>query len=221
MDGAVDPPISPQRLLSAACEEDLDRYGDSCHGVGYTGSPRQAESRYAVMLGLVRERQEPVTLLDFGCGLAHMLDYLERQADSGHIRYAGLDISARYLDAARSRHPEADLICMDVLESDAGLPDYDYITLNGLFNYRGSLDQTTMLEYWERLLAVVWRHCRRGLAFNAMSVLVDWQRRDLFHLSFDTMARVVGTRLSRHFVVRHDYEAREYTTYVYRTASGE
>ncbi len=50
------------------------------------------------------------------------------------------------------------------------------------------------------------------MAFNVMSTLVDWQRDDLFHLSFDTMAQYVSQALSRHFVVRHDYGAYEYTT---------
>jgi hypothetical protein len=49
-----------------------------------------------------------------------------------------------------------------------------------------------------------------------MSRLVDWERDDLFHLPFDVMAEFVGKRLSRHFVIRHDYPAYEYTTYVYR-----
>jgi len=112
------------------------------------------------------------------------------------------------------------LIMMDVLESDEGLPDYDYVVLNGVFNYRGPLDQQQMLTYWRQLTSVVYRHSRRGMAFNVMSKLVDWERDDLFHLSFDTMADFIGEHLSRHFVIRHDYRAYEYTTFVYRTPSG-
>ena len=91
--------------------------------------------------------------------------------------------------------------------------------LNGVFNYRGSIDSGTMLRYWEQLTAVAYQHCRRGMAFNVMSTIVDWERDDLFHLSFDVMARYLGKALSRHFVIRHDYGAYEYTTYVYRSPS--
>jgi hypothetical protein len=31
------------------------------------------------MLGLVRELDQPVTFLDFGCGLAHLLDFIDRE----------------------------------------------------------------------------------------------------------------------------------------------
>jgi SAM-dependent methyltransferase len=209
----------PQFVIAAACEEDLTAYGDTFRGVGYTKSQEEAEERYALMLNLVREQTESVSVLDLGCGLAHMLDYIQRQPNRGNIRYSGLDISARYLAAAKTRHPHADLILMDVLESDETVPDYDYVILNGLFNYRGSLDEHTMLAYWRALTSVAFRHCRRGMGFNVMSKIVDWEREDLFHLPFDTMARFVGEHLSRHFVIRHDYQAYEYTTYVYRTPS--
>jgi len=110
---------------------------------------------------------------------------------------------------------------MDVLQSDEDLPEFDYVIMNGVFNFRGQMTEDSMLEYWQRLVSVMFNHCRRGLAFNVMSSLVDWQRDDLFHLSFDTMASYVGRALSRHFIIRHDYGAYEYTTYVYRSPSGQ
>lgn len=208
---------TPQRLISAACEQDLFAYGDSFRGVGYTKSQEEAEERYALMLGVVRETHTPISVLDFGCGLAHLLDHIKDHPVYRHIRYSGLDISKAYLEIARTRHPEAEFLLMDVLESDSDLPDYDYVLLNGLFNYRGEIDEQRMLRYWEQLTSVIYKHCRRGMAFNVMSKIVDWERDDLFHLSFDTMARFVGEHISRYFVIRHDYRAFEYTTYVYRS----
>ena len=38
-------------------------------------------------------------------------------------------------------------------------------------------------------------------------------------IRFDTMSRFVADELSRHFVVRHNYDAYEYTVYVYRSPS--
>jgi SAM-dependent methyltransferase len=210
------PSSAPQQIISAACEEDLLRYGDSFRGVGYTKSAAEAYERYAVMLGIIRETTEEVSLLDFGCGLGHLRDHLAQQPKYRHVQYSGLDISRRYLDAARARHAATEFVLMDVLEADDDLPEYDYAVLNGVFNYRGPIEHASMVDYWRRLISVVFRHCRQGLAFNAMSTIVDWQRDDLFHLPFDTMAGFISS-LSRHFVVRHDYGAREYTTYVYRT----
>jgi len=207
---------APQHIISAACEEDLIKYGDTYRGVGYTKSPEEAAERYALMLDVVREHDTPVTLLDLGCGLGHLLDFIESHTAYRHLRYVGLDISAKYLAAARARHPHHEFILMDVLDGDDSLPMFDYVVLNGVFNYRGPIARSEMTRYWEQLITTAYRHARLGMAFNVMSTLVDWERDDLFHLPFDVLAGFVGKHLSRHLVIRHDYKAYEYTTYVYR-----
>jgi SAM-dependent methyltransferase len=207
---------TPQHIISAACEEDLIKYGDSFRGAGYTKSAQEAAERYALMLGLIREHDKPVSILDLGCGLGHLLDFIESHADYRHLRYVGLDISPKYLEAARARHPQHEFILMDVLDNDEPLPVFDYVVLNGVFNYRGPIERSEMMRYWEQLTMTAYRHCRWGMAFNVMSTLVDWERDDLFHLPFDAMTTFVAKHLSRHFVIRHDYQAYEYTTYVYR-----
>jgi SAM-dependent methyltransferase len=206
----------PQYIISAACEEDLAKYGDSFRGAGYTRSPQEADERYRLMLDVVREADTPLTILDLGCGLGHLLDFIESDSACRHLKYVGLDISAAYLVAAQARHPRHEFILMDVLEADDALSSFDYVVLNGVFNYRGPIGYAEMTRYWERMIMTAYRHCRRGIAFNVMSTLVDWERDDLFHLPFDVMAGFVSKRLSRHFVIRHDYQAYEYTTYVYR-----
>ena len=207
---------APQHIIAAACEEDLVRYGETFRGVGYTKSAQEAAERYALMLEVIRDPDHELTLLDLGCGLAHLLDFMESRPKYRRLRYVGLDISPKYLAIARTRHPRHEFLLADVLESDASLPTFDYVLLNGVFNYRGTIKNDRMLRYWEQLVTVAFRHCRQGLAFNAMSTLVDWERDDLFHLPFDVMSRFVWRDLSRHFTIRHDYKAFEYVTYVYR-----
>jgi SAM-dependent methyltransferase len=207
---------TPQRVISLACEQDLARYGDSFRGAGYTKSAAEAAERYALMLGLLREPYGTPSVLDLGCGLGHLLDFIESRPQYQGVQYAGLDISPKYVTAARARHPGHNFLLMDVLENDRDLPKFDYVILNGLFNYRGSMSVDSMLTYWQQLVAVAFNHCRVGIAFNVMSKLVDWERDDLFHLPFDQMAAYLRTSLSQHFVIRHDYRAYEYTTYVYR-----
>jgi len=215
------PLVSTQRYISEACEEDLLRYGDSFRGAGYTKSAREAGQRYAVMLDVVREVDERVTLLDFGCGLGHLLDFIDRQPRYRHVQYTGLDLSLKYLQAAKARRPDASFLQLDALEFPEALPEFDYVIMNGVFNFRGHIAAESMADYWRRLTAVAFEHCRKGLAFNVMSTIVDWERDDLFHLPFEVLAQHVGRSLSRHFVIRHDYGAYEYTTYVYRSPSDQ
>ena len=209
---------SPRRHLSivAACEDDLEKFGDSYLGVGWTKSKELAELRYRVMLDLIHKScDEEVTLLDFGCGASHLLDYMLERGVTG-VKYSGLDLSPKFLALSRSKHPSVTYYELDVLEDPRRLPDFDYIILNGIFNYRGELSRDEMLGYCHELLRAVFPKARHAIAFNVMSTQVDWERDDLFHLQFDELASFLSSELSRHFVVRHDYGLYEYTTYVYR-----
>jgi hypothetical protein len=103
-----------------------------------------------------------------------------------------------------------------VLREPEALAEFDYIVMNGVLTEKLTLSHDEMLAYTEELLSTVFSWARRGLAFNVMSKRVDWEREDLFHLSFDTLSEILVRRLSRHFVIRHDYRLYEYTVYVYR-----
>jgi hypothetical protein len=52
----------------------LERHGDSYLGVGWTKSQADTDRRYDVMLGVVRDPDDDVSLLDFGCGLSHLYE---------------------------------------------------------------------------------------------------------------------------------------------------
>ena len=54
-----DAPMTTQRYISEACEEDLLKYGDSFRGAGYTKSAAEAEQRYALMLAWCEKWTSP------------------------------------------------------------------------------------------------------------------------------------------------------------------
>jgi SAM-dependent methyltransferase len=195
----------------------------ACHGDSHLGvdwpRPDDAETRYGVMLGVIRPGDEGPSLLDFGCGAGHLYESMLRRGID-HVRYSGLDLSERFVQLCRSKHPGVDFHCLDVLEADPGLlPRSDYVVANGVFTEKRELPFEGMLAYFERLVATLFAMADVGIAFNVMSSHVDWERDDLFHLPIDTMARFLTRRVTRHFVVRNDYGLYEYTVYAYREPS--
>jgi hypothetical protein len=201
--------------IVAHYEACLERHGDSHLGVDW---PRSEDlgKRYEVMLDVVR-RETPeavVSLLDFGCGAAHLYEHMLATGVRG-IEYAGLDLSEKFVALARRKFPSQTFYCADLLEDDP-LPSFDYVVMNGVFTAKRGLSFEEMLAYFELLLKRAWAKAAKGLAFNVMSKHVDWERADLFHLPFDTLARYLTRELSKNFVVRNDYGLYEYTTYVYR-----
>lgn len=201
-------------------EDCLETHGDSHLGVDWPNAA-DAETRYKVMLELLggaNRSKEPVSVLDFGCGASHLYDYLQKNGFET-LQYSGLDISAKYLKLSKEKHPDVKYYCLDILKADQAesLPVFDYVIMNGVFTERQEMSFDEMLEYFKALVGKAFEHARLGLAFNVMSKHVDWERDDLFHLPFDTLAEFLKKQVSPHFAFRQDYGLFEYTTYIYRS----
>jgi len=198
-------------------------HGDSHLGVDWPKA-QDAETRYRVMLELIPAPRHSlvnvpnlsnVRLLDFGCGASHLYEHIVANGVVG-IEYVGLDLSPKFVNLSRQKFPENHYICADILEEPDAVPASDYIVMNGVFTEKRGLTFDEMLSYFERMLNAAFAKAERGIAFNVMSKHVEWEREDLFHLPFDTLARILIRSLTRNFVVRNDYGLYEYTTYVYR-----
>lgn len=202
--------------IVAHYEACLDEHGDSHLGLDWP-KPEDAETRYRVMLDVVRpeDRERPVRLLDFGCGASHLYEHIVAQKIP-NIAYAGLDLSEKFIALSKDKFPGNDYYHVDVLDNETQIPRFDYVVMNGVFTRKGGLSFDEMFAYFKRLLIRVFDHAEVGLAFNVMSKHVDWERDDLFHLSFDVLARLLRKDVSRNFVFRNDYGLYEYTAYVYR-----
>lgn len=192
----------------------LAEHGDSNLGVDWPNK-EDAETRYAVMLELVREYSTELTLLDFGCGASHLYPYLQRSRFAG-LAYYGLDASPAFCALSQSKYPQNDYLCLDVIAEPERLGEFDYVVMNGVFTEKRDLTFEEMFDYFKQVMRVVFPKVRRGLAFNVMSKAVDWERDDLFHLPTDLLIAFLVNELSRHFVIRNDYGLYEYTVYVYK-----
>ena len=133
-----------------------------------------------------------------------------------HLHYEGLDISKAFAAAARQRMPGTTIHCIDVLDGDATLKEFDYVAMNGVITRRETLSHVEMLDYLERLATRVFRIAKSGLAFNVMSPCVDWKSDSLFHPTFDEVTGILARSMTSHFVLRNDYGLYESTYYVYR-----
>jgi len=78
------------------------------------------------------------------------------------------------------------------------------------------ITQEEMTNFMCSTLEKLWTKTNRGIAFNCMSKILDYERDDLFHVSFDELSRWVYDNLSSKFTIRQDYGLREFTMYVYK-----
>jgi SAM-dependent methyltransferase len=80
------------------------------------------------------------TLLELGCGEGHQTQYLQRLAD----RVCGLDVSAKAVERARLRLPNAKFAATDLHNQPwtAEVPRFDLITACEVLYYMKDIDQT-------------------------------------------------------------------------------
>ncbi len=210
----AEPPADDYHSIVRHYESCLAEHREGARAVDWKDE-ESARIRYDVMLDLLAHERETVSLLDFGCGLGSLKQHIDKRG-LRHIHYEGLDISPAYAEAALKKMPGVTIHCFDVLKDDTRLRQYDYIVMNGIFTRKENMSHQAMLNYLQELTTKLFRHARRGIAFNAMSPYVDWKANELFHPGFDELASVISSSLSRHMVLRNDYGLYETTSYVYR-----
>jgi hypothetical protein len=96
---------------------------------------------------LLREQPlpEPARLLDFGCGVGHYSELLERYFP-GRFAYTGCDFSEPMIEAARARWPDREFLVDDLFENDLDLGSFDVLVAGALID---------VLDEWERALNVL------------------------------------------------------------------
>jgi len=197
-------------------EKRFAEHGATAAGVDWPDEAG-ATLRYDVMLDLLRWdslRPATATLLDFGCGVAGLYEHLRGDELGRSVQYAGHDLSELYIEHCCRTHPGIRFSAGDVLAGHR-LDSVDYVVANGVFTERLGLDHEEMFAFMRAVLEQLVTVARRGVAFNVMSTLVDWERDDLFHVAPSRIADLAAG-FGRRFVIRHDYPLYEYTTYLYR-----
>ncbi len=113
-------------------------FGDNHKGVDWPNL-EGANKRYSVMMAGIPSNSGS-TILDFGCGLGHMLDFINKEPGN-NIDYTGLDINDEFVELCKVKFPDRIFLSGDILKGEIeGLKDsYDYIISNGVFTIKREL----------------------------------------------------------------------------------
>jgi SAM-dependent methyltransferase len=195
-------------------EDCLSRHGDNHKGVDWPNLS-DALKRYQVMLDLIRSGGDTKIILDFGCGASHFYEYM-LSSGRDDLKYVGLEISEDFYKLSKAKYKNNNYIFGDILKNPEILPNVDYVIMNGVFTEKLNLSFEEMEAYFHKMIVSVFDKANIGIAFNLMSISVDWQRDDLFHYPLDRLSNFLCKNISRNFIVRNDYGLYEYTVYIYR-----
>ena len=113
-------------------EDCLDKHGDSHLGVDWPNL-EDVDTRYNIMLDIIRVsniQNEHISLMDFGCGTGHLLDYIKRKGYN-NLDYSGLDISQKFIDVAKKKYRDNNFYCLDFFNPKN---NFDYLDFFVLFD---------------------------------------------------------------------------------------
>ena len=197
----------------------LERSGASPAGVDWP-DPADLVTRFETQLAVLPAAPaggEPPELLDLGCGPGLLLDYLAATNRLETVRYRGIDLSPAMIAAAQARWPDACFEARDILQHPLTPQSVDAVVMNGVLTERRSIPRPHMVGLAQALVRAAFAAARHGVAFNAMSRHVDWERDDLFHWGFDEVAAFLTRDVTRHLSFRADYGLHEFTAFAWRT----
>ncbi len=152
------------------------------------------------------------SLLDYGCGLAHLHPYLDKRFK--RFRYTGTDMLPEFVALARAKHPDADFA---VAASPAEIMgEYDHIVMSGVFNmlYVDDIEAHKRVV-WEGL-ETLFARARKTMAVNFMTDQVDFRQPGAFHLDPRELLEFSRTKLSRRLLIDQGYMPFEYTLVVWK-----
>jgi SAM-dependent methyltransferase len=101
------------------------------------------------------------TILDFGCGLGHLVDYLSLRIPGFDLNnYTGLDINERYIEACKQTRTDLRFIHGEIFDLSGS---FDYVIGSGVF--------TVMMPKNEILegIAKAYEISKKGVAFNFLT----------------------------------------------------
>ncbi|MDC3017574.1 class I SAM-dependent methyltransferase [Paracoccaceae bacterium] len=155
------------------------------------------------------------SVLDVGCGLCHLWDYLRSTGNA--CNYLGVDNVPEFVDYSNNKMSDnsKSLLLDDLTKLPSG---YDYVLVSGMFNNKMDDNWSFMKD----TLQSMYRAANKGIAFNAMSTYVDYQDAGLFYVDPILVWRFCKTELKGNPVLRHDYSLSEggfpfeFACYVYK-----
>lgn len=186
----------------------FDEHGMSTQSLLYR--PGREELRYgALTADIAPDRRS--TVLDFGCGLAHLRDHLAEHV--GDVVYTGVDVVPEFIDAASSRLPDDTFQLITSVDDLDGR--WDHVVASGTFNLRYEQDDDANFAYLTSMLTGLFERTDVTLSCDFLTSHVDFRHDGAHHQPIGQLTDFVATHLSRRFRIDHTYLPYEYALTVY------
>ncbi len=160
-------------------------------------------------------KNEKFTLLDFGCGLGDLKDFLDFRFND--YMYTGVDIVEEFIQSNKDVDKESEYFKIETYKDID--EKYDYIVIAGVFNilYRDSIEEHKNIVY--NTIEYLFSKTKKALSINFMSDYVDFKQETAYHQDDIELMTFLREKLSSRFIIDNSYMPYEFSVIVYKDKS--
>jgi cyclopropane fatty-acyl-phospholipid synthase-like methyltransferase len=189
-------------------QEAFKKHGDSPAAVLW---PRGRQNiRFDALTAHIKN--DGFTILDYGCGLGHLKDYLDQRFNA--YNYFGVDLVPEFIHSLTLKHPDAAAKQISSHEEFSEL--VDHVVVSGTFNIYQVEDQAAYLKYIKDVLIYLFKLCQVSLAVNFMTNKVDFKQAQALHVNPQDMYQFFREQLSPRLTLNQSYMPYEFTLVVFK-----
>lgn len=193
-------------------DEMLEHYGPDSPMAGKTSTRRSQYFRFKILLEIGPILDSKDVVLEYGCGVGDMLEYLEFQGFKG--TYIGVDINKKIIAEAKKKHPGASFLVLG-----KSIPANDYVFISSVFNERLHNDRKAHVALIHKAIKDAFKSARKGVAINGISIYAREYVRTSWYINPFDLAKWCMENVTNQVTVRHDYRGGNYTIYLYKNHS--
>lgn len=187
----------------------LAKYGDSPQATQYSDvETQELRFKYLLEIGDMSNK----TILDFGCGTAHLATYLKSK--DVNFDYIGVDIVPEFIELSKKKFPEFRFGRYEEFADVA----VDYVIISGVFN---NLMEDNR-KFYQETISKLFKLASKGMAFNMMSSYVDYFDEGLFYEQPERVFSFIKNEITPLVTLRNDYRIKDnippfdFTMYLYK-----
>jgi 2-polyprenyl-3-methyl-5-hydroxy-6-metoxy-1,4-benzoquinol methylase len=148
-------------------------------------------------------------ILDLGCGLGNLIDYLKLKFPSfKEQNYSGWDVSNELIKIASEKYPNSNFSCINFWESSNLNHEYDFIFMSGALNF--NIEDECQYESLEQFLALFSTWSSVKISFNLIHDYVDYKDKNLRYYNIPKVINLIEN-YSKNWIIYKDYPLWEFT----------
>lgn len=194
-------------------QEAYNEHGNSLDAV-FIPKGRQLE-RFSSLLTYVKK--ESFSILDYGCGLGQMADYVKQKCPQAN--YSGVDIVEDFISENRKKYGFAKF---DVIRDCYDVKDYyNVIAAAGVFNLLYVKDKDEHQQIIYDNLSHLFSKATDLLSVNFMTDQVDFIQDGAFHQNVNELYDFAKNNLTKRVAIDESYMPYEFTFHFFKDQSIE